>query len=250
MPKRKMINRTYVFSAALAGVALAGMPMATHRASAALLTNADFTFETSSSSFGTSVSSATIGPLVAEVGTGSAYGVHAGASTVYSSPTGNGSSHSLSSNDWAMGDYYQFTVPTTGIQNIVFSFDQIGSNSGPADFQIQYSVDGSTYSSAANYTAVLTGGTATFWSAGTSQSAFNYSFNLAAFTGLNNDANAAFRIVMNGTGSLNPTSTFGTGGTDRVDNVIIAGSATPEPASVSLVTVAAAAGTMRRRRRA
>src|SRR5260221_7300627 len=47
------------------------------------------------------------GPFSAEIGAGFASGLHAGAA-VYSSPSGNGSTHSYSANTWAIGDYWQF----------------------------------------------------------------------------------------------------------------------------------------------
>ncbi len=248
-----MKQRTrYVFGAALAGVAFGGIPGLVNRAHAALVTNAAFTFETSGLAFSTSVTqgATAFGPVLAESGTGSAYGSHAATSAVYSSPAGNGSTHSFSANVWANGDYYRFVVPTTGIQNIIFSFDQISSSTGPKAFSLFYSTDGTNFSSFSNYTLTLTqtatatGGTATStestWGTGSS-GAYNWSFDLSAITGLNGDANAAFEIVENDT-------TTATGGTDRVDNVVVAGSAVPEPATATLLTAAAAAMLLRRRR--
>ncbi len=65
---------------------------------------ADWTFETSAP--------VTAGPFSPEIGAGSASGFHSG-TTTYSSPVGNGSSHSFSSNGWSVGDYYQFQVSAT-----------------------------------------------------------------------------------------------------------------------------------------
>src|ERR1700742_2802043 len=39
---------------------------------------------------------------------------HASASTVWSNPAGNASVKSVSSNNWAVGDYYQFSFSTSG----------------------------------------------------------------------------------------------------------------------------------------
>jgi hypothetical protein len=238
----------YVFGAALAGMALGGIPALVNRAHAALVTAADFTFETSASAFSTSVTGATIGPIIAESGTGSAYGVHATATTVYSGPAGNGSPHSLSSNHWLVGDYYKFSVPTSGIENILMTFDQIGSGSGPASFTLAYSIDGSTFSSFTNYTLPYSSASS-FW--GSAPSAANsvdsFSFDLSGVTGLNDNSNAAFELIDNSSSIAFSSASVGTGGTDRVDNVVISGSAVPEPASVSLLT-AAAAGLMLRRR--
>ena len=90
------------------------------KASASVI--ADWTFETSQP--------ATAGPFSPETGAGSATGSHAGAA-VYSTPAGNGSSHSFSSNTWAVGDYYQYQVSTTGLDDISIQFDQTSSNTGP-----------------------------------------------------------------------------------------------------------------------
>ena len=237
----------YVFGAALASAALGGLPGLMNRAHAAAITNAGFTFETSGLAISTSVTGASIGPLIAESGTGSAFGSHLATSTVYSSPSGNGSPHSFSSNVWAAGDYYQFNVPTTGIQNILFSFDQTSSATGPKVFALYYSTDGSSYLSYTGYTVLAnaagTTGTTTAgaWNTSTSQPVYNFALDLSAVTGLNNDANAGFRLV-------EADTTTATGGTDRVDNVVVSGSAIPEPATVSLLTAAAAGSLLRRRR--
>ncbi len=243
----------YVFGAAVAGLALGGVPALVNKANAALVTNADFTFETSGSAFSTSVTqgSTAFGPVVAEIGTGSAYGSHAATSAVYSSPAGNGSVHSFSSNVWASGDYYKFVVPTTGIQNILVSYDQISSSTGPKVFSLFYSSDGTNFSSISNYTLSLTQtqfnnstpsitGTESTWSTSLS-GAYNLAFDLSGISALNNDPNAAFEIVESDT-------TTATGGTDRIDNVVVAGTAVPEPATMTLLTVAASTLLLRRRR--
>lgn len=240
----------YMFGAALAGMAVGGVPGLVNRAHAALVTNADFTFETSGVAISTSVTqgASPVGPLVAEIGTGSAYGSHAATGAVFSSPAGNGSTHSFSANDWTGGDYYKFVVPTTGIQNILFSFDQISSSTGPKAFSLFYSTDGTNFSSISNYTLTLTqsetnsnGGTGTesTWTP-TATGAYNLSFDLSGVPALNNDANAAFEIVENDT-------TTATAGTDRVDNVVVSGTAVPEPAELSMLTMAAAGLLFRRR---
>src|SRR5437764_1483222 len=43
-----------------------------------------------------------------QAGTAFASGLHAAAATAYSSPAGNGSTHSFSVNNWAVNDYWQF----------------------------------------------------------------------------------------------------------------------------------------------
>jgi hypothetical protein len=89
---------------------------------------------------------ATAGPYVAELGVspGSALGFHAGTAT-YSSPLGNGSSHSFSANTWAVNDYWQFSVSTLNYQNIVVSWDQVSSPTGPGTFELFWSTDDSSF---------------------------------------------------------------------------------------------------------
>ncbi len=90
-------------------------------------TIADWTFETSLP--------ATAGPFAPEVGAGAASGNHASARPCTAAPSGNGSAHSFSSNNWAVGDYYQFTFNTTGFTGLTLSFDETSSNTGPARLQ-------------------------------------------------------------------------------------------------------------------
>src|SRR5205814_2040407 len=71
------------------------------------------------------------------------------------------------------------------------------------------------------------------WNSTTSQPAFHFGFDLSGVTGLNDDPNAIFRLV--------DETIAGTAGTATVDNVIVSGNPLPEPATLSLLTVASAA---------
>src|SRR5262249_15573774 len=125
------LNRLKFHLAAVAAVAVS------YAASNAMAgTIANWTFETSQP--------VTAGPVAPEAGVGSALGSHAGTST-YSSPAGNGSAHSFSSNVWAIGDYYQFQVSTVGQSQIGLVFDQTSSGTGPRDFKVAYSTNGTTF---------------------------------------------------------------------------------------------------------
>ena len=72
---------------------------------------------------------------------GSAFtGFHTTAATAWSNPAGNGSPKALSSNNWGVGDYYQFSFSTSGYGAISITWDQTGSATGPEGFQspVQY----------------------------------------------------------------------------------------------------------------
>src|ERR1700722_1663867 len=103
-------------------------------------TIADWTFETNLPA--TPPAGTSAGPFSPEIGvaTDQATQVHAASST-YSNAAGNGSKSSLSANTWAVGDYDQFLINTgTAMENVTgISFDQTSSNTGPQNFQLEYS---------------------------------------------------------------------------------------------------------------
>ena len=204
-----------------------------------LLSNtiADWTFET--------IQPSNAGPVTPEIGSGTGTTFHAGAST-YSSVTGNGSTKSWSSNTWAVGDYYQFKVNTAGLGSIGFQWDQTSSNTGPKNFQVEYSTDGTSFT---NYTGAFSTGTATAgvttvlanaspnvaWTSTSVNSAYTFTIDLSAISAINNQANVYFRIADQTTVSA-AGGTVATTGTDRIDNVIVVGTpiAVPVIASVSV----------------
>jgi hypothetical protein len=193
--------------------------------SASAQTIAQWTFEVNTPADLTD--SATISGILAEVGTGTASGVHASALSDWTTPAGNGSANSLSVNTWGVNDYYQFTLGTVGYSGIGISFDQTSSSTGPRDFSLQYSTDGSSFSTFANYTALQNGGAPNAsWSTGTSQSAYTLNFDLSSVAALNNAASVYFRLVNSST--LTPAGgTVAASGTDRVDNFTVY--VVPEP---------------------
>jgi hypothetical protein len=202
-------------------------------ASARANTIATWTFETSVP--------AAAGPFSPEVGAGSATGFHAGA-TVYSSPAGNGSPHSFSSTLWAPGDDDQFQVSTTGLDDIVLDWDQTSSNTGPRDFQLEYSTDGSTFTQFGSvYAAQANAAPNPLWNATTASSLYHFEVDLSAVSAIDNAANVYFRLSDADTTSANG-GTVGTAGTDRVDNFSVTGTPTvpvPEPGSFFLAGMAA-----------
>lgn len=114
-----------------------------------------------------------------------------------------------------------FNVSTVGFSNIVVSFATQGTSTGFNSNQFQYSLDGITFIN--------------FGSPYIPAAAFGsvpIIFSLAAIAGLNDNPNAAFRIVFNGASSST--------GTNRIDNIVVEGTSTasaevPEPTSMLLL---------------
>lgn len=196
---------------------------------------ADWTFQTSVP--------ATAGPFSPELGlessTATVIGSHAGAS-VYSSPAGNGSSHSFSSTLWATGDYYQIQLSTLGSTGITLSFDQVSSSTGPGQFQLQYSLDGTTFSEVgmSDYTVLANAAPNPLWNSTTSSSMYSYTYNLSSVigAGIENQPSLYIRFTDDSTTAANG-GTVGTGGTDRMDNIIVDAATTtlvPEPSTLAL----------------
>ena len=111
-----------------------------------------------------------------------------------------------------------FNVGTLGFSNIIVSFATQGTSTGFNSNQFQYSLDGISF---VNFGAAFTPATA-FGSV-------PLVFSLAAIVGLNDNPNAAFRIVFNGASSST--------GTNRLDNFVVEGtpSGVPEPTSAILL---------------
>jgi hypothetical protein len=179
----------------------------------------------------------TVGSATADTGaqtSGSSFTAsHASASTVWSTPAGNGSTHSISSNNWGSGDYYQFQFSTTGFTNITLGWDQTGSASGPRDFKVQYSTNGTTFTDATGTGSSYQVVQAT-WASGTPVSTTSLTLDLSSVTSLNNQATVYIRLVNTSAIAIN-LGAVGTGGTGRVDNFVASGTAaggnpTPTPA--------------------
>jgi Immunoglobulin I-set domain len=167
--------------------------------------------------------------IASEIGSGIASGFHKGSAT-YSSPVGNGSSHSFSSATWTnVGDCYQFAISTVGFQSISVSWNQVVSSFAPTNFSLLYSTDGATFTPFASY---LVSSSVSF-SSGTSNSTATVNFleNLSAITALNNATTAYFRISLASLTDVGGTNAT-TSGTSRVDNFVVAAAGGAGPAVI------------------
>jgi len=175
--------------------------------------------------------------VVAEVGSGTAAGWHSGFGTpTYSSPAGNGSSHSFSANGWTNnpGDFYQFAVSTLGYTNIVVTFDSVSSATGPRDFYFAYSTDGINFT---QFGGIYTNGNSPVWSSGSVNPAYSHTNDLSSVTGLTNQPVVYFRLVDASTNASNGSG-VGTAGTSRVDNFTVTGTSYPNPPLIESISPA------------
>ena len=111
-----------------------------------------------------------------------------------------------------------FNVSTSGFANIVVSFATQGTSTGFNSNQLQYSLDGTTFVDfGPPYVPATAFGSVPLV------------FTLTSIAGLNDNANAAFRIVFNGASSAT--------GTNRIDNFVVEGtpSGVPEPTTALLL---------------
>lgn len=146
-------------------------------------------------------------------------GFHTSSSTAWTQPNGNGNSKSISSNNWQLGDYYRYNVNTQYTTIIRLSFDQTSSPTGPKDFKLQYSLDGTNFTDITNYQIPFnTSSNLEYsWSATTFTSSSTLSFDLSSVTEINDQPNVQFRMVNTSTSAL-LGGTIQSLGTSRMDN--------------------------------
>ncbi len=209
-------------------------------AAEAQTTIAKWTFE----SVGTIPAGTTVTGIVPEVGTGSGGGSHVSALTAWTTPVGNGSAKAFSANNWAIGDYWQFQVSTVGFTKIGLSYDQTSSSTGPRDFSLSYSTDGSTFTPFSSYIVLANSAPIGPWVSATNNPSFTVTADFSAVTALDNAATVYFRVTDTSTTSASG-GTVGTGGTDRLDNFTV--TSIPEPTTMALLGLGAAAMLLRRK---
>ncbi|MBU6208742.1 MAG: hypothetical protein KGR22_02405 [Planctomycetes bacterium] len=163
---------------------------------------------------------------------------HLLAAATYTSPAGNGSQYAFSSNNWSIGDYYEARVSTSNYANISVSWDQARSSTGPASFELIFSVDGGqSWINAATYTVLQSGGGGApgTWSSTTYNAIYT---NNQALAGADNASELIIRFRSLATGAAT--------GSNRIDNVVISGDLVPAPGAVALLAVAGLASRRRR----
>ena len=199
---------------------LAALPMQSAFAATTII--AQWTFESPNTPAG---ATAAVYPnaIAPAVGSGIAGGVHTSAGTVWSTPVGNGSAFSFSSNNWSVGNYYQFSTSSAGFTGILVSWDQTGSGTGPRDFKFAYSTDGVNFTDFYTYSLPSP---AVSWTSGSTSQTTKFSQDLSYITALDNQPNIYFRLIVSSSISINGGTVAGTG-TGRVDNFTVSG--TPPP---------------------
>ncbi len=190
--------------------------------------------------------SSTISNIAADTGIGIASGFHSDTLTDWSTPTGNGSTNSLSATRWNVGDFFQFSTSTTGFENIVVSVDQTSSSTGPMDFSLSYRSGVGSFSNFATY-SVSNG--SSDWSTTTYKPAYSFVFDLSTIPLIDNTSAIDLRLTVTSSNAAGG-GTMLTGGTNRVDNFTVSGTAlatVPEPSCVLFAAGALAALITRRR---
>ncbi len=138
----------------------------------------------------------------------------------------------------------QFAVSTVGFTGVSISYDLRHSNTSSRYEQVQYSLNGTTFTDIASFD----GNTGDTW--------FNNRMvNLTSITGADNNPNFAFRVVSafapstSSYAASNPTSTYA-GGTWRFDMVTVSAAPIPEPETYALMLAGLAlVGAVARRRK-
>lgn len=173
-----------------------------------------------------------LGPRWADIGGGAFTGYHDSGLTVWSHPAGNGSSNSLASDHWAIGNYLHFDVGFGDNADVItVGFDITRSATGPTNFSLQYSTNGNvSFTPVSSFMVMENGGASALpaWNSATSDSNYSFIFDLSAVSGLKNFYGAGFNLVAESA----PVDNVGS---VRVDNFYV--ETVPEPSSIAMVAL-------------
>lgn len=140
----------------------------------------------------------------------------------------------------------QFATSTAGFENIQVSWQHRHSNTSSRFVQFQYSTDGLSFTSAGLAgDGIFTATAGDTW--------FARSVDLSGIAGVADNASFAFRVVAivdAASGNYltsNPTSTYGTAGTNRFDLVTVTGTVVPAPSAAAAMVLVGLAASRRRR---
>ncbi|MDT8858861.1 thermonuclease family protein [Alkalihalobacillus sp. MEB130] len=136
-------------------------------------------------------------------------------STITGYVAGYGSgSRAVNSNGWDSGNgYWLVDISTLGYKNITVSSRQFGSNTGPRDFTLEYSLDGESWLSIADSEVVVGNN----WTSGVTDQ-------LALPEQVWNQETVYIRWINTSNVAING-GTVGSGGTSRIDDIFITGNA-------------------------
>lgn len=122
----------------------------------------------------------------------------------------------LTATGWDLGKYWEFIFQPMGYENLTLSFYPRSSNTGPRDFQLQYSTDNTTWFSVGEYSVNTTY---------TNQKTFTLPAEAS------NASQLSIRMVVNtdisvraGTGSYSATELFNAStGVSNINNIVLSG---------------------------
>ncbi len=211
--------------------------------------------------FNSTVPDAAVGTGVTTPSTGAGTSLALGTTASFASGDANGGSSDLTTGDdsgWGItgfpgtgaGDLaegVQFAVDTTGYTTIILNFDLRHSNTSSRYEAVRYTLDGSTWITA----AFFTGAAGDTWFN-------NRTVDFSSISGAGNNPNfgiqivSAFETTAIGSGAAdfvasNTGSTYAGTGTWRFDMVTVSGTSVPEP-TVGLLGAIGILGLLRRRR--
>jgi MYXO-CTERM domain-containing protein len=172
--------------------------------------------------------------------------VHALAAATYTSPAGNGSQYSFSSNNWKAGDYYEASFSTIGFSDLELSWDQARSSTGAKNFELIMSVDGGVnwITLVADYEVLQSGGGGApgTWSTTTYNPIYSSVIALGEVADNQSMVMLRFRALVD---AVSSSGAYAASGSGRIDNVFV--TQVPAPGAVALLGVAGLVGGRRRR---